>query len=796
MVKFMLSKQRWLIFVLLLLLFPASLLADEGAAITLAKDVDIFWVIFAGALVFFMQAGFLMLEAGLVRAKNTINVAIKNLFDFLVGSVGYLVVGYGLMFGISHFNGFAGSGYFLLNGLGTGQELAFFFFQLTFMATAATIVSGAVAERISFSAYIIISIVISVLIYPIFGHWSWGGGWLSSLGFVDFAGSSVVHSIGGWVSLAGVLILGPRKGRFDENGKPQKIYGHNLPVAVLGTMILWFGWIGFNGGSTLALTDDVPSIVVNTFVSASVGGCVAMALSWIMTTHTASVEDTMNGTLAGLVAITANCHVVSVTSSIIIGAVAGILVVGAAALLEKFQIDDVVGAFPVHGVNGMWGTLAVAIFAKPELREGISLTTQLIGIASCAAWAFGVGLVLFLLIRAFHHLRVTDEQEEIGLNVAEHGAKTTMLDLMKEMSAILQNKDFSHSLYVENETEAGTIGRMLNRFIMDFSDVVSALQGNALDLNSHASDLDLSSTTIAESAKAQSEQISELKEVLQEMSGAFDAVETIANAQKNELAEVTVMNGLTKDGFKAVSDVLDTLHANSRNMLTLFAKNEVELKETAENIGKMDSLIRQVRKMVETIFDISEQLNMLAINVSIEAARAGAEGKGFGIVAQEVASLADSASKSADEANRYLGEISESVYAEIDDIRSTVSAFTEMTGEVKKTDGYLTKLMESSVKFSERVDQMGERTDKVDVQSGDVIIKMKECVRLIGTATSAMGEIDSSSDSLARQAGGLKSASGTLNKKSDSLKKIISEFKIQQKEAVAQTMVLNADRLN
>lgn len=253
-------------FILIFLFFilPYSLAAEENipAAKELAKSADILWLVITAALVFFMQAGFLLLETGLVRSKNSINVAIKNMVDYIIGFICFFAVGFGFMFG-SSVNGIVGHNLFFLDGLSTGKELAFFLFQVTFMGTAATIVSGAIAERVRSNAYVITSLVVSLLIYPIFGHWAWGGGWLAKMGFTDFAGSTVVHSIGAWVSLAGIIALGPRNDKFTD-GKPNYLPGHNLPIAMLGVFILWFGWFGFNGGSTLALNDTVPLILVNT----------------------------------------------------------------------------------------------------------------------------------------------------------------------------------------------------------------------------------------------------------------------------------------------------------------------------------------------------------------------------------------------------------------------------------------------------------------------------------------------------------------------------------------------------
>ena len=335
----------------------------------------------------FMQAGFLMLETGLSRLKNSINVAIKNLIDYLVGSFFFFIFGFGIMFGAS-FNGIFGTDLFYLENINSGQEYAFFLFQLAFMGTAATIVSGAIAERVKFHAYIIASVMISVLIYPVFGHWAWGGGWIQNLGFIDFAGSTVVHSVGGWVALAGVIVVGPRLDKFDKDGTPRKISGCDLPASVLGVFILWFGWFGFNGGSTLALTDLVPKILVNTSIAASSGGFSAIFISWMI-----HKKPSINGTLGGLVAITASCNLVSPISSLLIGLGSGIVVILIAYIMEYFlKLDDVVGAFPVHGACGIFGTL-IFPFLLPE-NNSVPFLPQLQGVAICFLWSFYIGILV------------------------------------------------------------------------------------------------------------------------------------------------------------------------------------------------------------------------------------------------------------------------------------------------------------------------------------------------------------------------------------------------------------------
>jgi len=420
-----------LLTLLMVALFNGSVFAQEELAISNAVAIDTMWTLIAAFLVFFMQAGFAMVEAGFTRAKNAGNIIMKNLMDFAAGSLIYWAVGFAIMFGAG--NAFMGTtGFFLqdtFSNLGLDiPVMAFFIFQTVFAATAATIVSGAMAERTNFSGYLAYSIVITAFIYPVVGHWIWGGGWLAEMGIVDFAGSTVVHSVGGWAALAGAIVLGPRIGKYNDDGTANALPGHNLLMASLGVFILWFGWFGFNPGSTVAGTDlSIASIAVTTNLAAAAGAVMAMIVSWIKYGK-ADVSMTLNGALAGLVGITAGTAAVGNLSAVIIGAIAGMIVIYSVEFFDKLQIDDPVGAVSVHGVCGAFGTLAVGIFATDGgllFGGGISLLiTQLIGVLAVFFWAFGLGFVLFKAIDGLIGLRVSKEDEIEGLDYSEHGAES------------------------------------------------------------------------------------------------------------------------------------------------------------------------------------------------------------------------------------------------------------------------------------------------------------------------------------------------------------------------------------
>ncbi len=394
--------------------------------------IDNMWLLIAGFMVMFMQPGFAMVEAGFTRSKNTANILMKNLMDFSIGSLSYWIIGFTIMYGES-IAGFIGIPdlFFMSDGYGDNySDYADLFFQTVFAATAATIVSGAMAERTEFKSYLIFSVVITVLIYPISGHWTWGGGWLSELGFHDFAGSSIVHSLGAWVGLAGAAIIGPRIGKYGKDGKPKAIPGHNLMLGALGVFILWFGWFGFNPGSQLAAAGTenavaIGHIAVTTNLAAAAGAIAAMIVSWMRYKRPA-LSFSLNGALAGLVAITAGCDAVDPAGATIIGLLAGALLPLAVEFFDKvLKVDDPVGAISVHGVSGAFGTLAVGLFSTSEglfYGHGAGLLgIQAIGVLAFFAWAVGTGAILFMILKKLKILRASRRVEEEGLDVYEHG---------------------------------------------------------------------------------------------------------------------------------------------------------------------------------------------------------------------------------------------------------------------------------------------------------------------------------------------------------------------------------------
>jgi Amt family ammonium transporter len=432
-----------------------DVVADVAAEVTAAADavsetvdvtaegafaIDNLFLLLGAILVILMQPGFALVEAGFNSAKNAVNILFKNVMDLCIGVLLYFLFGYGIMYGDAILGGFMGWGGMGIGGVGaeaaagTLTPQVDFLFQVAFAATAATIVSGAVAGRLKFSAYLIYSAVLTGLVYPISGYWKWGGGWLDQMGFYDFAGSGLVHAVGGFAGLAGAIVLGPRIGRFGTDGKPKGMPGHNLPIATLGVFLLWVGWYGFNPASQLAIygegnTVAVMLIAVNTTLAAAAGGFFAMMTTWLIHKKP-DLTMALNGILAGLVGITANCDGVSNVEAIVIGIVAGILVVLGVKLLDILKIDDPVGAWPVHGLCGIWGLIACALFGDGsywgvanEATGAVygNWTAQIVGAVAIPLWAFSCLFVLFSILKKLNALRVSPEEEIRGLDIGEHG---------------------------------------------------------------------------------------------------------------------------------------------------------------------------------------------------------------------------------------------------------------------------------------------------------------------------------------------------------------------------------------
>ncbi len=561
-------------------------------------DLNVIWVVGCAGLVLLMQPGFMCLESGLTRSKNSINVATKNLADLGISICFFWVFGFAIMFGASWHGWIGTSGYFL-NIEDAPMLAAFFIFQTMFCGTSTTIVSGALAERLRFRGYVAIAMVSSGLIYPLFGHWAWNGtnagqlsGWLGQLGFVDFAGASVVHSVGGWVSLAALLVVGPRTGRFTKREsstrrQSHKIHGSNLPFSVLGAMLLWVGWMGFNGGSTFALTEQVPMIIVHTLMSGAAGMVAAGSWGWYRK-RLLQPETLINGSLAGLVSITAACHAVSTPIAVLIGAVGGLVMLATTDALERWGIDDGVDAVALHGAAGVWGTLSVALFGDLAiLGTGLSrhqqLLAQVLGILVCFVWAFGFTYFLLKIINRRAPLRVSVEDEEIGLNVSEHAAKTEVYELFRVMDQQAQTQNFSLRVPEDPFTEAGKIARRYNQVMASLEGYASEIEGlNAnlekiVDRRTKAlievnAELEQANQELARIDRVKDEFLANTSHELRTpLNGIIGLSEYLIEGEVGPMSEVALMNlsMIASSGrrlYNLVNDILDFSHILQDNL--------------------------------------------------------------------------------------------------------------------------------------------------------------------------------------------------------------------------------------
>lgn len=525
--------------------------------------IDAVWILFCASLVFLMQAGFTCLETGLTRSKNSINVAIKNLANFSFSLFIFLFIGFAFMFGSSS-GGLIGTTSFIfgMDENVTTERHTFFIFQAMFAAAATTILSGAVAERMRFESYLFIILLVSGFIYPIFGHWAWNdNGFLLKLGFVDIAGAATVHSVGGWVALAALLIVGPRLGRFPPGEPPRKISGSNTPIAVLGVLLLWMGWFGFNGGSLLAFNDSVPKIILNTAISGA-SGAIFTLLIGMRFRKKPDVTLLMNGALGGLVSITASCNSVDTPEAIVIGAIGGIIAMSLEYLLERLHIDDAVGAIPVHLGGGIWGTLAVGIFGDPEilatgLGYGDQILIQIQGILICMVWAFGAGYIALYLLNRVFRLRVSEANERTGLNVSEHGATTelrTLLDVMKKQA---ESGDQSIRAPVEPFTEAGRIAEHYNAAMDTVAEATAGLETKIQD---RTKELEKTLKLAEKSNRAKSEFLANMSHELRTpLHGVLGMTELLLDTPKTDEEKdmlLTIRNS-GENLLKLLNDILD-----------------------------------------------------------------------------------------------------------------------------------------------------------------------------------------------------------------------------------------------
>lgn len=763
------------------------------------------WTMVAAALVMVMQGGFLLLEAGMSRSKNSINVAQKNIIDFIIAIVVFYIFGFAVMFGITNGGWFGWSSE--LSFFSTTEEwnYTFFIFQAVFAGTAGTIVSGAVAERMKLSGYIFITFLIGILIYPVIGHWGWGNllhssndTYLTKNGFIDFAGSTIVHSVGAWVALAACIVLGPRIGRFDpKTEKTNRMEGHSLVLSTMGCIILWVGWIGFNGGSTTVGSSGFAHIVFNTMIAGSFGGAVAIIVGRL-TNGYFMPDQAINGVLGGLVAITAGCDAVEGLGAAFIGASAGLVMLLANCALTRYaKIDDVVSAIPVHGFCGAWGTIMVAFFATEEKLGGATIwqqfSIQAQGVIIAFIWAFGISFIFCKLIDTFIGIRVSAEDELEGLNSAEHKSSLGLGTLQKCLQDVVEGShDLTQRIDIERGDESEEIARYINKFIDQIHTLVKIIHKEAGILHENSTGMSEISSHLAASSEEISIQSNEVTSINRDMASESTKIAELADNMGKRINNISesadnmstnveqvsqAIYDLTKSIGKVEQESHDVSHiTNEAKLLTEQAS------ATVINLSEAASAIFGV---VELIKNIASQTNLLALNATIESSRAGEAGKGFAVVAHEVKELANQTAKATEEIESRIDNIkisSTDTATIINDVTKIIfsinDAITNISTLTKEQNSTATKIVSNVSETTDATRKVRDSINEITDSTNDIFNGIKNTASNADHIHSIMQNFSKEAAESSSNAQSTKDASYKIQSVSESVYNEINKYKI------------------
>ena len=771
----------------------------------LEENADLLWTITAALVVFLMQGGFLLYEAGLVRSKNSINVAQKNLADIFISATFYYLIGFNIMFGPTNGGWFGwGTDHYSLSSLSNWTH-TFFVYQIVFCGTVATIVSGATAERLKFGAYLATTAFVSTVIYPVFGHWAWGNKldpnnhtFLTDGGFIDFAGSTVVGALGGWVALAGLLVIGPRLGRYNKDGKMMHIQGHSIVLAAFGGIVLWMGAMAFNAGLAHAGSEVLAHVISNTILAGAFSGLTCLIIGRLYE-GIYRPERSIYGMLGGTVAIAAGCHVFSTSATLIVSVVAGCICYFSFELLaKKFKIDDAVCAIPINGFCGAWGTIMVGpLMHSDRLTNGVThiqqTLIQLEGVAVSFVWAFGASYIFFKLMDKFVGLRVTPEEEKIGLNTAEHGA-TLGTGLLQE--ALIDIVEGDHDLTVRlDETtgdESAEIAHLFNKFVERIQYLMIDISQNSRILNTSSDRLSKTSNKFSKSFEHIFKESSNLSTTTHELSDEVNAAANVAESISSDVNDIASsasnMSSNLHEVTRAVAHITSSINhiANNASEVSAITSDAKEQSKKASSaMTQLSQSTERIDGVVDLIKEIAEQTNLLALNAIIESARAGDAGKGFSVVANEVKNLAEQTAKATDEITQRINDMAsstkdvESVILGIIDIIDTINQSISTISEAVTTQSEETTVMSEKVEHtSERAERVAEAISSVADGAKTVHTSMQKAAKQLASVLSSVEGFTAETSNNQESAKNVKDTSSDLSRIADQLVKTVDEYKV------------------